>query len=192
MPNKIISVHFTLNGVPQGGLTPHIDIYELNPLVPTTNTTVVSAEPLTEIAAGWYRYDFAGYDPHKNYVFTVDGGNVLPAGQRYKTGGNDSYEEEISAQVWNEQLIDHTSSGSAGMALNQIKADVASLAVGDTTLASLLNTLLKYERNRTRIDAAAATLTIYDDDGTTPLTVFDLKDLNGMPSVLEVCERMPQ
>lgn len=35
------------------------------------------------------------------------------------------------------------------------------------------------------------TLTIYDDDCTTPLQTFYLKDSNGNLSITEVCERVP-
>lgn len=192
MPNKIITTHFTLSGMPQPGLTPHIDIYELDPNVPSNNPQIVTSDPLTEIGAGWYRYDFAAYDPTMNYVFSIDGGNVLPAEQRYRVGGNDSYEEDISSEIWNETLTSHTNVGSTGLALNEVKANTAALLISDTQMAALLNTILKYQRNRTKIDVSAAQLIVYDDDGTTPLTIFDLKDFSGMPSVQEVCERVPQ
>jgi len=57
---------------------------------------------------------------------------------------------------------------------------------------SLVSLLLKYERNRTRVDKNAFTLTVYDDDGTTPLKVFNLRDFTNSPSYTEVAERMPQ
>jgi hypothetical protein len=57
---------------------------------------------------------------------------------------------------------------------------------------TLLQTLLKYEKNRTRIDKTAKTLTVYDDDGTTPIKVFSLRDENGVPSITEIIERLPQ
>ena len=59
------------------------------------------------------------------------------------------------------------------------------------TIVGIVNTLLKYEKNRTRVDKNAFTLTVYDDDGVTPLKVFNLKDFTGAASYTEVAERMP-
>ena len=108
----------------------------------TTNTHVVVAGATIEVGLGWYRYDFTTYDAKKNYVFTFDGGTALDNCERYKIGGNESYIEEISDEI----------------------------SISQTALTALINTMLKYERNRTKIDIAAATLTIYDDDCVTPLT----------------------
>lgn len=187
MPTKILTAHFTTGGVPITGLTPTIDIIEMG----ITNTLVVSSGSLSEVGIGWYRYDFTTYDPTKNYVFTIDGGVSLPACERYKHGGNESYVEDISSEVWNETVIDHLSVGSTGEALAQIKANTATIVVNEVTIVTLLNLLLKYQRNRTKIDVPNNQLIIYDDDCITPLTVFNLKDFSGMPSVAEVCERVP-
>lgn len=55
----------------------------------------------------------------------------------------------------------------------------------------LLDLVRKYDSNRTRIDPIAQTLTVYDDDGVTPLTIFELKDEDGNLSITEVYERDP-
>lgn len=138
-------------------------IIDIFELGTATNTHVVISGNTVEVGLGWYRYDFTTYDAKKNYVFTFDGGVTLDSCERYKIGGNESYAEEIS--------------------------DIVS--VSQAAISALINTMLKYERNRTKIDVAAATLTIFDDDCTTPLTVFNLKDHLGMPSISEVCERAP-
>lgn len=52
---------------------------------------------------------------------------------------------------------------------------------GVTMSADILY-LRKLVRNRWKIDEATNQLTIYDDDGTTPLKVFDLKDASGVPT----------
>lgn len=189
---KIITVHYTNGGIPQPGILPHIDIYELNsnPAIPASH--VVATQPLDEIGGGWYRYDFATYSPASNYVFTIDGGMTLGDCDRYKYGGNESYVEDITTSVLDEPILNHTTTGSVADTITKIKADTATLMINDTTMAALLNTMLKYQRNRTRIDAANAQMIIYDDDCETPLTIFDLRDLRGMPSVQEVCERIPQ
>jgi len=189
MATKIITAFFTNDGVPQPGLTPTITIYQLNT---NSNDPIVVDAPVAEIGNGWYRYNFSTYNPLTSYVFTFDGGVTLDENDRYKYGGNDSYVEDIAPAVWDEQAVEHTIPGSAGLELNQISANVASMMITEVMIVTLLETLLKYERNRTEIDVANATLTIYDDDCTTPLTVFDLKDFHGMPSVQEVCERVPR
>ena len=191
MANKVITVLFTSNGLPQIGLTPTIDIYSLDPLNPLINTLVVSGGATTEIGMGWYRYDFATYNPTYCYVFTFDGGVTLSDCDRYKYGGNDSYMEDISSGVWEEPTVSHVASGTTGLMLNQIKADTASIIINEVTMVALIETMLKYQRNRTKIDVNNAQLLIYDDDCTTVLTTFDLKDFNGLPSIQEVCERIP-
>lgn len=189
--SKIISVHFSSKGIPVSGLTPTIDIYELDAINPLINTLVINDGVCIEIGGGWYRYDFLTYDFRKNYVFTFDGGVVLLPHERFKCGGNDGYVEDISSEVWNEPLITHIDPGSTGEALAQARANTATILINEVTMLTLLNLLLKYERNRTKIDVPNNQLIIYDNDGITPLTVFNLKDFNGMPSVASVCERVP-
>lgn len=188
MATKIVTAHFTNSEVPVTGLTPTVDVYALTN---TTDTVVVAGDPLIEIGGGWYKYVFATYDPSQTYVFTIDGGGALPPYERFKTGGNESYTEDIAPAVWDQQTTDHVGTGTTGLMLSQIKADTSSILITDAQLSTLLNTILKYHRNRTKIDLNSAQLIIYDDDGTTPITVFDLKDFNGMPNVQEVCEKVP-
>lgn len=185
---KILTAHFTTNGYPQSGLTPTITIYQIGS---GGSSTVVDHDPVMELGTGWYFYRFVAYDPTQNYVFTFDGGTVMSAYERFKVGGNESYAEEISDQVWEETAVDHTTAGTTGMAVNQIKANTSTMLINEATMATLLTTLLKFERNRTRIDMQAAQLVIYDDDCETPIATFDLRDFHGMPSVTEVCERIP-
>ena len=54
-----------------------------------------------------------------------------------------------------------------------------------------IETIRKIETNRWRIDTGANTLTFFDDDGTTPLFVFDLLDAAAAPSTGDVFERDP-
>jgi hypothetical protein len=192
MATKIITTFFTKLSVPQSGLTPTIKIWLLDPLDSTVSTLVVNDDQLDEIAGGFYRYDFVGYDPTQNYVMLVDGGALLPVNERYSIASNESFNEDIANSVFDEPSLSHVASGSFGLLINQTKADTATIIINQTTAASLIATLLKYEKNRTKIDKTAKTLTVYDDDGTTPLKVFDLKDSSGTPSIIEVCERAPQ
>ncbi len=59
-------------------------------------------------------------------------------------------------------------------------------------MAVVVDTILKYHKNRTFIDESAFTLTVYDDDKVTPIKVFDLKDENGIASITSIFERIPQ
>lgn len=188
MATKLITAHFTLNGNPVTGLTPVIMIIRMDA---TANVLEVAADPVDEIGVGWYRYDFTTYDATKSYVFTIDGGSSLQPFDRFKYGGNESYSDDISAGVWEESSMNHLNTGSMGLAITQIKTDTGTTIINLSTMQLLINTLLKYERNRTKIDPTAHTLTVYDDDCSTPLTVFRLRDHNGNPSITEVCERSP-
>lgn len=188
MSNKVLTAHFSSSGHPASGLSPTITIFQVGA---TSSITIVTDAATTEIGSGWYSYAFSGFDPRQDYVFTFDGGATLSAHDRYKVGGNEGYVEDIASQVWEESAISHTATDSTGLMLNQIKADTASVVINEAMMVSLLNNLLKYERNRTKIDMDAAQLVIYDDDCTTPLMRFNLLDFHGMPSVTEVCERIP-
>ena len=85
---------------------------------------------------------------------------------------NSSFHDDIAFSNWEELSDDHG-------------------GINPRTTGGLLNLITAMLANRTKIDTAAATMTIYDSDCTTPLIVFDLKDSSGNPSVVEVCERLP-
>jgi hypothetical protein len=121
--------------------------------------------------------------------------------------------EEVRDAVWEASSAAYTTAGTYGKIVSDIKtvgddtnADLATakveidaikgvvdgIAISEATITTLLQTLLKYSKNRTRIDKIAKTLTIYDDDTLTPIKVFDLKDDLGNPSITEIIERRPQ
>jgi len=54
-----------------------------------------------------------------------------------------------------------------------------------------LNMLYKILTGRWKITAGSNTMTFYDEDGTTPILTFTLKDSAGSPSHVEVYERAP-
>ncbi|KKK94815.1 hypothetical protein LCGC14_2679050 [marine sediment metagenome] len=56
---------------------------------------------------------------------------------------------------------------------------------------TLVGTLLKFQGNRTVLDKAAFTLTIYDTDRVTPIRVFDLREFGVGPSISTITERLP-
>lgn len=144
---------------------------------------------------GFYTFlftDTIGYDPTKKYLIRSDGGTSLPIADQYQIGEIDPIEETIIDGVWDEILApDHQLVGSSGLILSQIKADTTQLFLNLNSINDLINLLLKYDTNRTVIDPVANTLTVYDDDCTTALRVFELLDQNGNPSSDSVCERLP-
>jgi len=200
---------FTNNGVPQTGLTPTVRIWEVNGAVQTLivgspsgsgqnvdgamSEIIDSGSPA--IGDGFYTFlftDLIGYDPTKKYLIRTDGGAILPSTERYQTGSIDPIENNIINGVWDEELSPtHLNPGSAGLIVSQIKADTTNLFLDIAAVNDLVTLLLKYDTNRTKIDDAAKTLTVYDDDCTTILRVFSLLDQNGTPSTNSVCERKP-
>lgn len=191
MANKIISGRFTRCGQPATGLTPTINIWELHPTNPAIFTQVVTNGPLTELFLGWYRYDFTTYNFAKSYIFTIDGGITLCSTERYQYGANESYEEDIAYEVWEENNLAHLNINTTGLVLNQIKADTTTIILNEITISGLITYVRKLLSNRNRIDQVSNTLILYDDDKVTPLLVFDLKDFGGLPSINPIAERTP-
>lgn len=127
---------------------------------------------------------------------------------------------QIAAAVWESFLAAHTNALTMGGMMNILNTRTQSInnycvgldfkldlnlvktdgVLSDTqalinslqTAIDIVNEILKYSANRTKIDQSAKTLTIYDDDSITPLKVFNLKDFNGIGSITEIAERMPQ
>jgi len=81
-----ITAFFTKSGTPETGLVPVVDIYKVSDA-----THEVNAQNMSEVAGGWYRYDFAGYVEGTDYVVVVDGGATLGLFERYVYGGNETY-----------------------------------------------------------------------------------------------------
>jgi len=127
---------------------------------------------------------------------------------------------QIAAEVWESLLSSHTNTLTMGGMLNTLNTrtqniynscvgidlkldinisktddvltDTGNIITSLQTCIDLVNNILKYNTNRTRIDESAKTLTIYDDDDVTPIRVFNLKDFNGLASITQIAERMPQ
>ena len=172
--DDIVTTYVTTDGAPATGLTVTVRIWRVRA---ATQTLVVTDAAMTEVGDGFYKYEFTTWDPLENYVFRSDSGVGQTDSERYATGASSVSPEEISDQVWDEDKTEHTIVGSTGEALTDIE--------------SIVEVLLKFESNRSLIDPVAKTLTIYDDDETTPIHVFLLKDSTGSLSVDEVCERDP-
>ena len=80
---NIIS-YFSEAGVPKTGLTPSITVRELD------GTVKVNAQTMTEVAGGFYNYDFTTYDEDEDYLISVDGGNTLTNQDRYLSSTNET------------------------------------------------------------------------------------------------------
>lgn len=106
-------------------------------------------------------------------------------------GGTSLTEAQVQSAVWNAPASDYMGGGTTGLLLNSMSADLVQLRLDAITILDLVELILKYDTNRTKIDKIAKTLTVYDNDGSTPLRVFQLKDSNGVASVTEVAERVP-
>jgi len=197
--DSIINSYFSKNGNPATGLTPTIRIWEITE---TTNTLIIGSPDGTmiEIGDGFYKYIFTvanGFDETKRYLIRSNGGLTLSKAERYSIGFTDETKlsqttiDAIINGTWDETATNHIATGSTGLLLNKISSDTTQIIADCAVKLSLLDLLVKFESNRTKIDKVNSTLTIYDNDNITPLQVFDLKDSTGAPSVTEVCERVP-
>ena len=59
-------------------------------------------------------------------------------------------------------------------------------------LYTYINLLRKINQNRSLVSVLSNTFTIYDDNGSTPLLTFDLKDQAGNASASNIYEKIPQ
>lgn len=181
MSGKLVSAFFTTNGVPSDILSPTIKIWEVTS---SSNILVVNNANMALVGDGFYKYEFAAMDPLKDYLFRADSGASQSADERYCIGSSMLSKEEISDTVWDEDTSEHNIANSAGEKVNIMKTEI-------TDMSGLLEILLKYQANRTRIDPVSKTLTVYEDDGTTPMKVFSMRNVAGVPSTSQVAERYP-
>jgi hypothetical protein len=167
----------------------------------------------TAVEDGFYSFIFTdtiGFSESKKYLVRSDGGPSLPTNERYQVaeitpaGTATLTPGDINAiidGVWDETSAAHNTAGTFGNLVNQIDEvrTAAECACTNTTtllpqvqdILDIVNILLNFDANRTKIDKVAKTLTVYADDNVTPIRVFRLLDSTGTPSVDEVCERVP-
>lgn len=204
--STIINSYFENNSGPVTGLTPTIRIWDVDGagqtlIVGAPNGTGLNVDgTMAEVddgtsQDGFYKYEFTaglGFDTTRTYLARVDGGNTLQNQFRYQVVRFDPNtnlgSDEVADAVWDAAAGDHNTPGTMGEYQNNIEII---RTVDIPALFNLIDLLRKYETNRTRIDTTANTLTIYDDDCTTPLRVFRLLDNSATPSVADVCERTP-
>lgn len=85
MDKRIVS-YFSNGGVPQGGLSPIIYIFNI-----TTDTMMVSGGSMTPKGIApclFYDFIFTSYNPEHDYFILVDGGASLEPYERYQPGIN--------------------------------------------------------------------------------------------------------
>jgi hypothetical protein len=134
----LIRQYFTNLGVPVTGLTN----VRLNIFNATTGTMVIFAGLMTEIGNGWYKYDFTTYNQNTPYVWSIDGGITLLAGDRYKFGqdlGDDSklrfnYIDGVEAAIATNVVTANTNINSIIGKTNQMNFD----AMGPETLLKII------------------------------------------------------
>lgn len=93
---------FTDSGTPTSGLSPTINIYEVD-----TGNQVVTNASMTEIGStGIYKYNFTARKQSKEYVWKADGTSTLAtASERYISGKIESSAEEYLRQRdWTRKL----------------------------------------------------------------------------------------
>lgn len=94
-----ITVFYTDRGVPKTGLSPTIDIWE------DDGTQVVTAAAMTEIAGGFYKYDFTTNDDAKTYVIKADGTSTLTDVDRYLASANERGDIRQALKILKNNLI---------------------------------------------------------------------------------------
>ncbi len=140
----LIVSFFTDQGAPKPGLTPTIDIIDIDLDSIVVNGAVMAAlTGMTHV----YIYNFAE-NRNKNYAITVDGGITLNDLDRYQFGTNDP---------------------------GGTKDDVLIIK--------------KIETGRWKIEGTQ--MILYDENKTTALYTFDLKDINGTATNRNIFERDP-
>jgi len=88
----IITAYFSEGGAPKTGLSPTIDITDVS-----DGSLDIDNGAMTELANGWYKYDFSGADATKRYVWLVDGGSELVDPERYIEGEVNAVQVDAAA-----------------------------------------------------------------------------------------------
>jgi len=108
---------------------------------------------------------------------------------------NNASTEEIAVvvaqKVWVEPSAGSPST-TYGDLISNVDTNIKLIQIDITNVLDVVAEVRKYSQNRSFINDAEFTLTIYEDNGTTPFKVFDLKDENGVASITKIFERIPQ
>jgi hypothetical protein len=85
-----ITTYFTENGTPKTGLTPTVDVWKVS-----DSSQVITAQAMSEVGGGFYKYFFAGYSAQEEYNVRCDGGVGLINQERYTYAGNEGFHDDI-------------------------------------------------------------------------------------------------
>ena len=188
MASIVISSFFTKNGIPQVGLTPTIRIWEVSGasqilIIGSPNGT---GDPGTGV----------GTDGAMQEI--LDGGSPLVGSPGSSQDG--FYKFQFTGAMGYDPTKTYLVRADGGSTIpggeryqpGQIDSSINLIQIDVTNILNVVDEIRKYDKNRTLIDENNFTLTVFDDDGTTPLKVFDLKDENGVASITKIFERIPQ
>ena len=128
----------------------------------------------------------------------TDGANtVAPATPTNVTDAQTAIIAQVDANETKIDLLETKTQADARQALLIAEHDATQAAI--TTVEGKVDTTVtqstlarKHLTNRDKIDTTANTLTRYDDNGTTALVTFDLKDADGAASSTQIYEKVPQ
>ena len=158
----ILFAFFTNAGIPALGLIPTIDVWD------SALNHPINAQAMTEIAGGWYQYDFVAYNDTVDYVIRADGGAGLADFERYVFASNECDSSIAESEV---NII-------AEVDANEVKIDAMTVT---------LNFLRDIEGGRWRITGNQ--MLFYAADNVTLVATFNLFDSDGNPSMENVAER---
>jgi hypothetical protein len=161
-----IIAFFTNSGIPAAGLSPTIRIRRVS-----TGALLVTDAAMTEIGDGFYKYNFAAYDPTIDYAIRCDGGIILSGSERYTYAGNENSEvlteiETVNTNVLGVSANSDTTSLQADIL--RIGTDVLSLSAdslnaienvqGDVT--SIQGDVLRIETEVLGVSGALSTISV--------------------------------
>ncbi|KKK86456.1 hypothetical protein LCGC14_2763060 [marine sediment metagenome] len=111
-----IIAFFTEQGIPKTGLSPTVDVWTVD------RSQVVTAQTMTEVAGGFYYYDFTTYDEDEDYCMRADGTATLTGADRYvfstnETGGVGKILkiEKNKWEIVNNQMIFYDDDGTTAL-----------------------------------------------------------------------------
>jgi hypothetical protein len=127
-------------------------------------------------------------------VYHVDGAgsevNDLGSTAMTQVGGSNTWRyrwqpASLAAGQYTAEYSLVDTDGSAFVGLDDV-------VIEDFALQVDVELIRKVETGRWKLDQVTNVMTFYDDDGVTPLLEFDMKDINGLPSAVNIFERVPK
>jgi hypothetical protein len=134
--------HWTASGASQTGLSPTIDI-----LNSSNGSVLINDAAMTELAQGFYSYDYTNYTPGTEFLYLADSGSGASDTQLI-AGSNESY---LHGELW-----DTTISGIGHV----------------TSYGDMLDDVFSIQKGKWEI--SGTDLILYELDGTTTLLTFNL------------------